>query len=75
MKQCRLIDRPGMQILNRNDVGGEQRLDVRHGQGRGCHDLGAAGGAPDLDKVALARADGAGKQHGPRRPIGPAIDQ
>jgi hypothetical protein len=75
MKQRRFVDWPGVQVLDSDGARTEQRFDARNGQGRGGNHLGTAGGPPDLDEMALARANRTGKQHGPRRPIGPAVDQ
>jgi hypothetical protein len=74
MKQRRLVNRASVQILDCNGTEGKQRLDIRNDQGRGGNHLGAAHPPPDLDEVALARANRPGKQHGPSRPIGPGVD-
>jgi hypothetical protein len=74
MKQRGFVDRPGVQVLNRDGARSEQRLDVRNGQSRGVNLPGAACGPPDLGEMALAGADRTGKQHGWRWPIGPTIN-
>lgn len=75
MKQSSFVDRPGVQVLDSDGARGEQRFDMRNGQGRGANHVSAAGGPPDLDEMALAGTDRTGQQHGLRRPIGPAVDQ
>jgi len=74
MKQRGLVDRPSVQILNGDGTGGKQPLDVWNGQTGGSDHLGATRPSPDLDEMALARADRSGKQHHPRWPIGPGVD-